>query len=577
MSTLASRVIPAPDGSTTVPLEVPEGYATYTWQREGSTTTVGTTRFLKPATAGNYKVKVTETNGCGTATEFSAPFLVVNASGTNGPDAPTSLTATAISKTAIQVSWNQSATPAYQETGFEVYQATASGGPYTFRGLTAANATSFAATGLTSGVTYHFRVRAVNNNAASAVVGPVSTATQVDNTPPTTPASLRLGVITRSTVELIWNDAADDVGVTHYDVYINGTKAYASTTTKHIVCNLVPATAYSFAVRARDGAGNLSPFSNTVNATTLTGTLTQDPSMTPANGSNYAVYINMNTDNPATGVWNNTNILPSEGSVWNNFRSYGGVSSGVNMTIEENYSGVNPNGMVTGNNSGVYPDNVMRSSYYCGPGVTARVRISGLSLRHRYSFIFFSSRSGTGDRTSVYRIGTRSVSLNASNNTTTTVQISDVVADENGAVTFTVSLGPTATFAYLNSLVIKGYYQAPTLTQTALSSDSIATAVLQEGEGADDSTTAAAGVYPNPFTSELVLKVPLTQATPRLQVQLTNAVGGVVGTYTFRNLPAGLWQQRLPLDAQTTPGVYFIHLSGLPDNKTTKLKAIKIK
>jgi hypothetical protein len=501
----------------------------------------------------------------------------VNASGTNGPDAPTSLTATAISKTAIQVSWNQSATPAYQETGFEVYQATASGGPYTFRGLTAANATSFAATGLTSGVTYHFRVRAVNNNAASAVVGPVSTATQVDNTPPTTPASLRLGVITRSTVELIWNDAADDVGVTHYDVYINGTKAYASTTTKHIVCNLVPATAYSFAVRARDGAGNLSPFSNTVNATTLTGTLTQDPSMTPANGSNYAVYINMNTDNPATGVWNNTNILPSEGSVWNNFRSYGGVSSGVNMTIEENYSGVNPNGMVTGNNSGVYPDNVMRSSYYCGPGVTARVRISGLSLRHRYSFIFFSSRSGTGDRTSVYRIGTRSVSLNASNNTTTTVQISDVVADENGAVTFTVSLGPTATFAYLNSLVIKGYYQAPTLTQTALSSDSIATAVLQEGEGADDSTTAAAGVYPNPFTSELVLKVPLTQATPRLQVQLTNAVGGVVGTYTFRNLPAGLWQQRLPLDAQTTPGVYFIHLSGLPDNKTTKLKAIKIK
>jgi hypothetical protein len=31
---LASRVIPAPDGSTTVPLEVPEGYATYTWQRK---------------------------------------------------------------------------------------------------------------------------------------------------------------------------------------------------------------------------------------------------------------------------------------------------------------------------------------------------------------------------------------------------------------------------------------------------------------------------------------------------------------------------------------------------------------
>jgi hypothetical protein len=514
--------------------------------------------------------------GSGGSTDgFSAPFLVVNASGVNGPDAPTALTATALSKTAIQVSWNQSATPAYNETGFEVYQATASGGPYTFRGLTAANATSFTATGLASGVVYHFRVRAVNNNAASATVGPVSTATQVDNTPPTTPASLRLGVITRSSVELIWNDAADDVGVTKYDIYVNGTKAFVSTTTKHIVYNLVPATAYSFSVRARDGAGNASPFSNTVNATTLTGTVAQDPSMTPANGSNYSVHINMNTDNPAAAPWNNTNILPSEGSVWNNFRNYSNLSSGVNMTIEENFSGVNPNGMVTGNNSGVYPDNVMRSSYYCGPGVTARVRISGLSLRHKYSFTFFGSRSGTGDRTSVYRIGTRSVSLNASNNTTATVQLNDVLADDNGAVTFTVALGPTATFAYLNSVVIKGYYQSPTLTQTALASDSLATAVLPD-EVAEDSASRAA-VYPNPFTSEVMLKVPLEQATPRLQVQLSNAVGGVVGTYTFRNLPKGLWQQRLPLDRQTKAGVYFIHLSGLPNNKTTTLKAIKIK
>jgi hypothetical protein len=50
--------------------------------------------------------------------------------------------------------------------------------------------------------------------------------------------------------------------------------------------------------------------------------------MTPAHSSNYSVYINMNTDNPATGVWNNTNILPAEGSVWNNFKSYSGLSSG---------------------------------------------------------------------------------------------------------------------------------------------------------------------------------------------------------------------------------------------------------
>jgi chitodextrinase len=391
----------------------------------------------------------------------------------------------AISKTAIQVNWSQSTSPAYNETGFEVYQATAAAGPYTFRGLTAADAASFTATGLTSGVVYHFRVRAVNNNAASAAIGPVSTATQVDNTPPTAPPSLRTGVITRSSVELLWNASGDDVGVTKYDVYVNGVKAHVATTTRQIVCNLVPATAYSFSVKARDAAGNASPFSNTVNATTLTGTVTQDPSMTPAHSSNYSVYINMNTDNPATGVWNNTNILPAEGSVWNNFKSYSGLSSGVNMTIEENYSGVNPNGMVTGNNSGVYPDNVMRSSYYCGPGVVARVRIDGLSLRHKYSFTFFGSRSGTGDRTSVYSIGTRSVSLNASNNTTNGADQRRGGRRQRSGDLYRIA-GPYATFAYLNSVVIKGYYQADA-DANALANSSLATAVLQD-EVAEDSS-----------------------------------------------------------------------------------------
>jgi hypothetical protein len=137
----------------------------------------------------------------------------------------------------------------------------------------------------------------------------------------------------------------------------------------------------------------------------------------------------------------------------------------------------------------------------------------------------------------VYRIGTRSVSLNASNNTTTTVQLTDVLADDNGAVTFTVSLGPTATFAYLNSVVIKGYYQAPTLTQAALSNSSVATAVLLDEEVREDSTTGAAGVYPNPFTSELVLKVPLTQPTPRLQVQAEQC-GGSCGGHLYLPQPA---------------------------------------
>ncbi|RYZ32946.1 MAG: hypothetical protein EOP49_36690, partial [Sphingobacteriales bacterium] len=43
-SGLTSKVIPAPDGSTSVQLEVPDGFNSYNWQREGNATVLSTTR-----------------------------------------------------------------------------------------------------------------------------------------------------------------------------------------------------------------------------------------------------------------------------------------------------------------------------------------------------------------------------------------------------------------------------------------------------------------------------------------------------------------------------------------------------
>ena len=165
-------------------------------------------------------------------------------------------------------------------------------------------------------------------------------------------------------MELLWTAATDDVKVLYYDVYINGVKWYVvpGTSTKATMYNLLPDKSYSFALKARDFAGNLSAFSNTVTGRTLTGTLKQDPSMSPANAANFSIYVNMNVDNPAGAPWHNTNILPSQGTVWSNLKNYAANGSGVVMTILNNFSGYNPNGMNTGNNSGVYPDNVMRSS-----------------------------------------------------------------------------------------------------------------------------------------------------------------------------------------------------------------------
>jgi hypothetical protein len=224
--------------------------------------------------------------------------------------------------------------------------------------------------------------------------------------------------------------------------------------------------------------------------------------------------------------------------------------------------------MNTGANSGVYPDNVMRSSYYCDKGVTARIQVSGLSMNYKYTFVFFGSRDGGGDRTSVYTIGNQSVSLNASYNTTNTVQIANVVPDENGSVFIQVSLASTAQYAYLNSLVIKGYYNPGSVTTRATTTATTTQAA----------TLASASAYPNPVQNDVMLTVPLTQNVSQLSVQLTDASGGVLSTQTFRNVPQGTWQQHLSMtDKATQPGIYFIRISGLPDGKSEVLKVVKIK
>ena len=58
---------------------------------------------------------------------------------------------------------------------------------------------------------------------------------------------------------LTWNASSDNVGVTGYDVYRNGTKMATVTSTTASQTGLACATSYTFGVVARDAAGNSSP------------------------------------------------------------------------------------------------------------------------------------------------------------------------------------------------------------------------------------------------------------------------------------------------------------------------------
>lgn len=301
---LTSKVIPALDGSDSVTLQEPTGYLTYAWKKVGNPSVLGTSNTFVVRTPGDYTVQVTEQFGC--SSNPSTPFTVVDANGPNKPDAAIGLTVSTLSKTSLKLDWNDNPSPQFNETNFEIYQASQSGGPYKLIGITAADVHTFTINALPSGTKFYFKVRAINNTAAAPASNEASGLTDADILPPTAPGNLAVTGTTRSSVALSWSASSDDVGVTKYDIYVNGVKNYVTTATSYTVNNLQPLTTYNFVVKARDAANNTSAPSNQVTAQTISaGLATKYYTFT----GTWNALPDFNTLNPlATGILPNVSI-----------------------------------------------------------------------------------------------------------------------------------------------------------------------------------------------------------------------------------------------------------------------------
>ncbi|MFE9448402.1 carbohydrate binding domain-containing protein [Streptomyces sp. NPDC006739] len=92
-----------------------------------------------------------------------------------------------------------------------------------------------------------------------------------DTQAPTAPTGLTSTAKTSSSVSLQWNAATDNVGVTAYDIYSGANRVLSVSGTAATVGGLSPSTGYTFTVKARDAAGNVSGASNAVSVTTDAG------------------------------------------------------------------------------------------------------------------------------------------------------------------------------------------------------------------------------------------------------------------------------------------------------------------
>lgn len=95
-----------------------------------------------------------------------------------------------------------------------------------------------------------------------------------DTQAPATVTGVTISGKTSSSISLAWNASTDNVGVTAYNVYMNGSLQTTTSSTSTTISGLTPSTTYSFYVVAKDAAGNSSSNSSTVSGTTNAGSTT---------------------------------------------------------------------------------------------------------------------------------------------------------------------------------------------------------------------------------------------------------------------------------------------------------------
>lgn len=111
-----------------------------------------------------------------------------------------------------------------------------------------------------------------------------------DTLPPSTPGSLTVTGTTPATVSLAWNAATDEVGVTGYRIRRNGATVAEVPGLSFSDTGLAAGTAYTYAVAARDAAGNYSPEATVATATQPDTTAPSVPgSLSVVPGSGVAV------------------------------------------------------------------------------------------------------------------------------------------------------------------------------------------------------------------------------------------------------------------------------------------------
>lgn len=203
-------------------------------------------------------------------------FSQAQASELTVPNPPRNLTATAVSKTQINLSWTAPInSTADQVNGYKIEIRPFCLGSFSVLANTTNTTTAYSNTGLAEGICYEYRVFAQNvvgtslasNNAIATTLNP-----PLPTSPPSAPTGLNVTALSNTALKLTWNLPSNTGGapILGYKIQRNGTTIVNNTgNTKISFTNsgLLAAHQETYRVAAWNSAG-LGPYSNNATGTT---------------------------------------------------------------------------------------------------------------------------------------------------------------------------------------------------------------------------------------------------------------------------------------------------------------------
>jgi chitodextrinase len=240
------------------------GYRIY---RDGSLlTTTASNNYsstgLSASTLYSYTVSAYDAASNFSAQSGSASATTLNPPDISAPTVPVNLSATAVSPSQINLSWNVS-TDNVGVTGYRIYRAGVQ--------IATSSSNSFNNIDLFSSTQYFYTVSAydaASNFSAQSFAAVATTQASADVSLPKVPSGLSATAISSSQINLSWNASTDADGVSAYRVYRNGAVVATSTLTSYSDVGLSASTQYSYTVSAGDPAHNFSAQSSAVSVTT---------------------------------------------------------------------------------------------------------------------------------------------------------------------------------------------------------------------------------------------------------------------------------------------------------------------